>query len=106
MPSSICRTSGIVVAFNTTRTDEETPKIWLRQIREKNQEIPVVVCSVTGLCEYEQEPDEAYKERCRAVCAEAGVDFFCVDLRVNDGSLEMMFETLVEKAMERSSARR
>lgn len=106
MTSAICRNDGAIVAFNTMRNDEETPKIWIRLIRERSQDVPIVVCGVTGLNEFDQEPDAQVEEKYRAVCAAAGVDYFGVDMRVNDGRLERMLEVLIEKANVWNSARK
>ena len=103
MPRSVCRTSGVVVAFNMMRSGEETPKIWLRLVREISQDLPLVVCGITGLDDYYQERDE---EGYRAVCAVAGVDYFGVDLRVNDGGLEKMLEALIDKAIARGPVKK
>lgn len=104
MPSTVLRSNGVIIAFNTNCSSEETPKIWIRNVREKSADIPLVVCGVTGLEESDRPPER--EESYRAVCAEAGVEYFGVDLRVNDGCIERMVETLIEKATARGPVRR
>ena len=104
VPSTVLRSNGVIIAFNTNYSSEETPKIWIRNVREKSADIPLVVCGVTGLEESDRPPER--EESYRAVCAEAGVEYFGVDLSVKQIRIKRMVETLIEKATARGPVRR
>lgn len=96
----LSRCDAAVITFDTFMTDTTTPERWIEVIRESREDIPIVACGVIGLSGKQQSTTD---EEFQAVCASAGVEYFKVDLDANNGQLEEMIETVIDKATARNT---
>ena len=94
------RVDGVIISFNKAESDTTTPERWIRAVRERSENVPIVVCGVTGLTgRWESTTDDEF----RTVCENARVEYFTVDLDANNGQLEEMVEALIDKTNVRNT---
>ena len=89
------RMHGVAVVFDVARVGPEGPQRWIALIRGAHAEMPIVCCGVFGLLSDARLAEDA---EYRAVCESAGVEYFAIDCRVDNGEALHAIEALTGKA--------